>query len=632
VAHAVDAIALQQAGFNRNSKRSGESVMALLWEEFSTNFHFLRPLLLLALVPAVALVLLLRYLQGSQSNWHQAIDSSLLPYLLDKTATRQHSWPLYGLLLLWLLGILALAGPTWRQNPVPVQEREDAVVIVLDLSLSMYAEDLRPNRAIRAQRKIVDILNYRRQEGQTGLVVYAGDAHAVTPMTDDVETINNLVPSLLPEIMPVRGSKPLVGITLAMDLLANSGLTGGRILLLTDGIFQSDMAPITNQLAGSGHRLSVIGFGTDDGAPIPMGQEGYLRDANNAIVIPRLERTPLQQLAARNGGRYADAELTDTDIEYLLDETLFPEDEALIQVDREYDTWNEAGPWLLLLALPLAALAFRRGWLLCFAFVFVMVPDREAYAAFEWRDLWQRKDQQGVEHFSGENYAEAASDFRDPSWRAAANYRSQNYEQVVQDLALLDDPESHYNRGNALAHLQQYEAALAAYERTLAQVPDHADAQHNKEIVEKLLEEQQQQEQEQQQQQEGEQQQQEQQQQEQQNQDQQQQSDQSQDQQQSEQQEGEQDQQQQEEQQSQEQQEQSEEQEGESEEPQDQQTPEGAPPNTEEEQAMQQWLQRIPDDPGELLRNKFRYQTQQRLFEQLQNPALAEQQAADQIW
>ncbi len=605
--------------------------MNALWTDFSTNFHFLRPMLLLALIPAVALVMLLRYLQGSRSNWYQAIDASLLPYLLDKSATKQQSWPLYGLLLMWVLGILALAGPTWQQNPVPVQEREDALVIVLDLSLSMYAEDLRPNRAIRAQRKIVDILDYRRQEGQTGLVVYAGDAHAVTPMTDDVETINNLVPSLQPNIMPTRGSKPLAGVALAMELLANSGLTGGRILLLTDGIFQSDIAAITNQLAGSGHTLSVIGFGTEDGAPIPMDQEGYLRDANNAIVIPRLERGPLQTLVSRNGGRYADAELTDTDIEYLLDNTLFADEEALIEVDREYDTWNEAGPWLLLLALPLAALAFRRGWLLCFAFVFVMVPDREAYA-LEWQDLWLRKDQQGSEHFTGEEFAEAAAEFRDPSWRAAANYRSENYEQVVQDLSLLDDPESHYNRGNALAHLQQYEAALAAYDRALAQAPDHADAQHNKEIVEKLLE-QQQQEQQEQEQSEGEQQQQEQQEnQEQQNQDQQQ-SDQSQDQQQqSEQQEGEQDQQEQQEQESQEQQEQSEEQEGESQEPQDQQTPEGAPPNTEEEQAMQQWLQRIPDDPGELLRNKFRYQTQQRLFEQLQNPALGEQQAADQIW
>jgi Ca-activated chloride channel family protein len=602
----------------------------LLTSAFIENFHFLRPLLLLLLLPAVVVVLLLRFLQGSQSNWQQAIDPGLLPYLLDRSATPQQSYPLYGLLLLWVLGVVALAGPVWEQIPVPVQAREDALVIVQDMSLSMYAEDLRPNRAIRAQRKIVDILDYRRQEGQTGLVVYAGDAHAVTPMTDDVETINNLVPSLLPNIMPSMGSRPATGVALALQLLANSGLMQARILLLTDGIFNTDIPAITELLAGTGHTLSVLGFGTEEGAPIPIDQQGYLRDDNNAIVIPRLERGPLQELAARNGGRYVDATLTDEDIEFLLDDTLFTETENLVDVEREYDTWNEAGPWLLLLALPFAALAFRRGWLLGLAFLFVFTPEHEAYA-LEWRDLWERKDQQGSESFTTENYAEAAAEFRDPAWRAAANYRGENYAQTVQDLALLDDPESHYNRGNALARLNQYEAAIAAYDQTLAQVPDHADALHNKEIVEKLLEEQQQQEQ---QNSEGDQQNEQQQDGEQQDQQSEQQSQDQQQQDQSEQQNGEQEQQEQEQQQQDQQNQSEQEKEGEQEEQeqQEQQASESEQPDTEEEQAMQQWLQRIPDDPGELLRNKFRYQSQQRLFQQLQDPALAEQQAAQQIW
>jgi len=607
--------------------------MSVFTPEFLANFHFLRPMFLLALIPALLLVLLLRFLQGNQTSWQQAIDPRLLPYLLDKTATAQQSWPLYGLLLLWTLGITALAGPTWMQNPVPVQEREDALVIVLDMSLSMYAEDLRPNRAIRAQRKIVDILDFRRREGQTGLIVYAGDAHAVTPMTDDVETINNMVPSLLPNIMPVLGSKPALGIGLAIDLLNNSALAAAHILLLTDGITQTDVGTITALLAGTGHRLSVIGFGTEAGGPIPIDQQGYLRDANNAIVIPRLERAPLQQLAASSNGRYVDAQLTDEDIELLLDETLFSGEENLVEVEREYDTWNESGPWLLLLALPLAALAFRRGWLLGLAFVVVMTPEHEAMAA-EWRDLWERKDQQGSESFANEDFADAAVRFRDPAWRAAANYRSGNYQQAAEDLALLDDPEAHYNRGNALARLGQLQPALDAYNLTLAQVPDHADALQNKAIVEDLLEQQQQEQEEQEQESSGDEQQEEQEQQEGEQQDQQQQSQDQQQQENQEQQEGEQQDQQEQEQQNQdqEQQDSDEENEGEEQEQQEQQPSESQQPNSEEEQAMQQWLQRIPDDPGELLRNKFRYQTQQRLFQQLQNPVQTEQQTSEQIW
>ena len=610
--------------------------MAFLSAGFIENFHFLRPLLLLGLLPALILFLLLRYLQGSQSSWTRAIDPRLLPYLLDRKGGTSQSYPLYGLLLLWVLAFVALAGPVWEQIPVPVQEREDAVVIVADLSLSMYATDLSPDRATRLQRKILDLLQHRRQEGQTGLIVYAGTAHTVTPMTDDVGTISNLVPSLQPSIMPTPGSDPATAISLALDLLANSNLSQARILLLTDGIENSDVDAIRKLLNGTGNTLSILGFGTEGGAPIPNGQQGYLRDANNAIVIPRLERAPLQQLARAVGGRYADAQLTNEDVRYLLDDTMLDENTNLVKVEgRDFDTWHEAGPWLLLFALPLAALAFRRGWLLVLLLGVGLVPPQTAYA-WEWRDLWERKDQQGNEAFSQDDFDTAAARFKDPDWRAAAHYRNNNFEAVIEELAPIDTPEAHYNRGNALAKLGRYEDALNAYERTLDAQPDHADALHNKALMEKLLEEQQEEEQ-QQQNQEGDNQQQE----EQQEQDQQQQDQQNQNQNQSE---NQQDQQQQQQNQDEQRQDQNENEEDESEqdnqerqdeeeqEQQQQQASDPQPPESEEEQAMQQWLMRIPDDPGELLRNKFRYQTQQRLFEQLQSPGRAQREANEKIW
>ena len=598
--------------------------MPLLPAEFMDNFHFLRPVFLYGLIPAFLLVCLVLFIQSNRSTWTRAIDPALLPFLLDKDSSPKATYPVFGLLLLWSLGLVALAGPVWQQIPVPVQEREDALVIVADMSLSMYANDVAPNRAVRTQRKIIDVLNSRREEGQTALVVYAGDAHAVTPLTDDVETINNLVPSLQPNIMPIEGSRPATGIELAISLLDNASLPQAQILLITDGINSDDIGAIRNLLDVTAHTLSVLGVGTEDGAPIPMAEGGFLRDSGNAIVIPRLERGLLQELATTTGGRYADALLTDQDIEYLLDQSIFDENENLVDVEREFDIWYETGPWLLLLALPLAALAFRRGWVLGLAFTFMFAPDREAYA-WELRDLWVSKDKQGVEAFTGEEYAEAATLFRDDAWRASANYKAGNYENALADLSLLEDVESLYNRGNALARLNRYPEAIAAYDQVLALVPDHEDAAYNKELLENIMEEQEQQQQQQQQQdgenqdqqqQEGEQQQD--QQQEQQNQDQQDQS--------------EQDQQQQEDQQNQDQQQS--EQESESE-PQEQEMPEpqeGEEPDSEEEQAMQQWLRRIPDDPGELLRRKFQYQAARRRFEEIQNPNLAEQEGNQQRW
>lgn len=611
--------------------------MWLLSAEFVENFHFLRPLLLLGLIPALLLFLLLQFLQGSQSNWSKAIDPALLPYLLDRKSGARQTWPLYGLLLLWSLGFVAMAGPVWKQIPVPVQEREDALVLVADLSLSMYATDLRPDRATRLQRKILDILDYRRREGQTGLVVYAGDAHTVTPMTDDVTTISNLVPSLQPNIMPTPGSNPASGIALALELLANSNLSRARILLLSDGIESGDIGAVNDLLAGSGHVLSVLGFGTEAGAPIPNGQQGYLRDNDNAIVIPRLERAPLQQLANAGGGRYVDAQLTNEDVHFLLDDNPLDIDENLVQVeDRDFDAWYEAGPWLLLLALPIAALAFRRGWLLVLVATVGALPPKPALA-WEWQDLWQRKDQQGTRAFEQDDFDAAAERFESPQWRAAANYRKGDYEAVVRDLSPVDTPQAHYNRGNALARLGLYEEALDAYDRTLASEPDHADALHNKAIVEALLEEQ---EQEQQQNQQGDNQQQndEQQQQDQQQQDQQSQQNQNQSQNQQDQEQQQQDQEQQRQDQNENrededaEQDDQERQDDEEQEQQQQQSADNQQPETEEQQAMQQWLMRIPDDPGELLRNKFRYQTQQRLFEQLQNPGRSQREANEKTW
>ena len=557
---------------------------------------------------------------------HYGIDPALLPFLLDKDSSPRATYPVFGLLLLWTIGIIALAGPVWEQIPVPVQEREDALVIVADMSLSMYANDIMPNRAVRTQRKIIDVLNTRREEGQTALVVYAGDAHAVTPLTDDVETINNLVPSLQPNIMPIEGSKPATGIEMAIELLANANLPRAQILLITDGINPDDIGAIRNLLDGTRHTLSVLGVGTEDGAPIPMAEGGFLRDSSNASVIPRLERGLLQELAASTGGRYADAQLTNADIEFLLDQSIFDENENLVDVEREFDIWHETGPWLLLLALPLAALAFRRGWVLGIVLAVVFVPEKQAHA-WELKDLWVKKDVQGTEAFAGENYEQAATLFEDEAWRAAANYRSGNFENAVADLSLLEDAESHYNRGNALARLNRFPEAIAAYEQALALAPDHEDARYNKELLEEIMEEQEQQQQQQQQQNsEGENQDQQQQEGEQQ-QDQQQQQ-QSQDQQdQSEQQQQEQNQQQNQDQQQSDQQNESE--------PREQEMPEpleGEQPDSEEEQAMQQWLRRIPDDPGELLRRKFQYQAARRRFEEIQNPNMVEQQENEQRW
>lgn len=583
------------------------------------NFHFLRPYWLLGLIPALVFVFSLWRVNSVVTAWDRAIDKALLPFLLDRSKNASQRTPLLLLFSAWVLATVALAGPVWEQLPQPVQKRDDALVIVLDLSLSMFAPDHEPNRLDLAKRKLRDILNLR-QEGQTALVVYAGDAHTVTPLTDDVVTISALVPSLSPNIMPLFGSNPMSGIELAINLLDDIGATQGKILLMTDGIsgFDQELL-ISEQIEPTNYTLLIMGIGTEAGAPIQTNDGSFLTDESGAMVVPTLNRNVLQSLANRVGGRYHDIQLADSDLQYLLTDFDLLEEPELSDVEEEFDVWYEAGPWLLLLVLPFVAMTFRRGWLFGFALVFggsLLFPSQSAHA-LDWRDLWFTKNQQAAEAFTAADHATAAALFEIPDWQGAANYRAANYEAAIASFSAINTPDGHYNRGNSLALLGNYAEAIAAYDQALSLAPDHADAIHNKEIVEKLLEEQQSESGENQ---EGE--------------NQEQQSEQNSQNESEEQQEGS----QQQDQESQEGNEEQQQEQQQNEAPEEQENSESnseqnTPSDTsneefEEQQALEQWLRRIDDDPGELLRRKFRFQYRQRQLNGTANSI----QDGGQIW
>ncbi|MBL4826387.1 MAG: VWA domain-containing protein, partial [Spongiibacteraceae bacterium] len=230
------------------------------------QFHFLRPWWLLGVLPALCLVIYFWRQKSSAVYWRGAINEKLIPHLLEAGSQGSLRWPWPILLFTWTLAAIAIAGPTWEKLPQPVFQKSDALVIVLDLSLSMKAQDIKPSRLIRARHKILDILN-KRDEGLTALIAYSGDAHIVSPLTDDNATVANLLPALSPTMMPVYGSDPVSALQLAHQLFKNSGLIEGRILLITDSITENDFKDIHNSVKQKGFELSILGVGTTQGAP-----------------------------------------------------------------------------------------------------------------------------------------------------------------------------------------------------------------------------------------------------------------------------------------------------------------------------------------------------------------------------
>ena len=450
------------------------------------DFHFIRPYWLAALIPYLAILALMLRNKPAQGNWSAVCDAALLPYLLQKKTLKQNRRPLTAAAVAALLTIIALAGPTWQHLPSPVFRNDSALVIVLDLSVSMDAADIKPSRLIMARYKIADILK-QRKDGQTALLVYAGDAFTVTPLTDDTETIGSQLSALNTDIMPSQGSNAALALEKAVQLFKQAGLQKGQILLVTDGVDGDKTFATVKAL--DHYQLSVLGVGTDNGAPIALPEGGFVKDQLGNIVVPKLNAGELAELAQAGKGVYQTLTANDTDI-HNLPATLNQSAQQPGQANNNLllDQWADKGPWLLLPVLPLAALMFRKG-LLCFALLLMLPLPKNSYA-LGWQDLWQSPDQQAQQAYNKQDFAKAAEQFQNPDWKAAAYYKAGQYDKALENLK---DSKSAYNQGNALAQAGQLEDALKAYEQALAANPNDSDAKYNKEIVEKALDKQKQQ-------------------------------------------------------------------------------------------------------------------------------------------
>lgn len=583
------------------------------------DFHFLYPhaFWFLLLLPPLWFWILRRRQQ--QSGWHELVDPALAPFVLTGRERRQSLAPLILFSLIALLSILALAGPAWEKKEVPVFRQQQALVIALDLSASMYAQDLSPNRLEQARFKVMDILQKRKGE-QTALVVFAGDAFPVSPLTDDIKTIEAQMKNLTPDIMPVQGGALGLAIERSLELLQQAGAKTGNILLITDGMTDDTQALKAAQTAvAQGVNVSVLGIGSVAGAPIPLANGGFLQDAQGKTVMPKLDAASLTALAQAGNGVYVTAGIGDADVNRLANawESKVGEQNLISGGQRQVDTWVNAGVWLVLGILPLVALLFRRGWLLSFSLVVICLPQAQPVQASVWNDLWATPDQQAQAALQAGQAKEASELFENPNWKAAAAYKSGNFEQAAKLYSTDQTVEGRYNYGNALARLNKLEEAIKAYEQVLAQNPKHEDARYNRDLLKKKLEEQQQQGSQDQKQNQGQQNQQNQQQSGQNQQSEQQQQNQQNQQSQAEQQQAQAQQEQAKQQQAQqakaEQQKQQEAEKNEAEQQQAQaESAQMDPKAAEQQQATEQWLRRIPDDPAGLWRRKFQYQYQQR--------------------
>jgi len=475
--------------------------------QWLNDFHFLRPELL-ALIPLALLAgLLLRKRQSISHSWESVLPPEFLQALAPdqkRTKKRPIFWQTHWLWpLIAIVAGTALAGPSWKQQQTPVFIQQDQLVVVFDLSLSMLATDQKPNRLTRARQKVVDLINFRK-EGQTGLVVFAGSSHIVSPLTTDITTFKGFLPALDPFIMPGLGSNVAAGIDKAVTLLEQTGAHNGRILLLTDGIEAADIATISQQISDSNYQLSIIAMGTADGGPIPIPNRGFLKE-DDQIVVSRPNYSDMQRLAAQTSGLFSRLTIDNRDltkvlpqvgtIQNTMGQSLATTNAASASGQQTTSNrWHDSGYWLLPVLIVLLLWHFRKAGVTLPVCVLLLLDPRDA-SAFEWRNLWKTPDQQAMEHYQQGDYESASKIFDDPQWSGTAHYRAGRYEEALAAFGQDNSAISHFNRGNTLVELQRFEDALEAYEQASKLDPALTKATENYNKLSAWLEQQNQQDQ-----------------------------------------------------------------------------------------------------------------------------------------
>lgn len=450
--------------------------MSALWP------YLFRPWWLLLLPLLGWLLWQLWHRQKRAGRWQMILPPAFHAALLSGGNGRDSKLPWVILGCAWVLTVLALIGPSWERVEQASQKPADPLVVVLELTPEMLATDVSPNRLEQSRRKLFDLLE-NRSDAQTAIIVYSGSAHTLVPLSDDLSTSRNLLDALKPSLMPQVGHRADLAVTKALALLEQGALGEGRILLIGSTLTELERQGIQQALDGKSTQFLMIGIGTAEGAPITQEDGSFLKDDQGAILVPHLDESSLKAFANDLDGRYTHARLDDADLRALG----LLEGPRMLRNDGQtlrLDTWADQGYWLLLPLLLLAACAGRRGWLFCLPLLFLL--PQPSYA-FDFKDLWLRADQQGLILLKQKRPAEAAQHFEDRQWQGVALYEAGDYSGAAQRFAEGSDAHAHYNRGNALAKSGELEAALDAYDQALERQPDLRPALTNKALVESLL-------------------------------------------------------------------------------------------------------------------------------------------------
>jgi Ca-activated chloride channel family protein len=425
-------------------------------------------------------------------------DAELLPWAASPSVTKRDAWPrALAHALAWALLALAAAGPRlpldWRAGQI-ASRHVVTVMVALDVSASMHASDIAPDRLTRARLELLDWLP-RLQGERVGLIVYAGEAGVLLPPTDDIDLLRRALDQIDSHLLEAPGTNLAAALDLARAQLAAAPGHAKAVLLVSDA--ESDSVDSAAQAAVAALRkahlpLFVLGVGSEAGAPVPLPDGGFA-ERDGVRVLSRMDAATYGQWARSTGGRFVEAVDGDGDWAVLQDGGIaaLPGDPVAAGSVR---AWQELYAWCLVPALVLFMAVYlpRRAMAtaaVAVLFAILVPPPAQADEAAAWQ-AWQAKRYASAQTlyaqlggYAGQMGTGAAA-WRQADYAAAARYFGAALLLAANERERAD---ALYNLGNAHYARGQWQAAVEAYQIVLRMRPADTRARANLDTAWKKL-------------------------------------------------------------------------------------------------------------------------------------------------
>ena len=467
---------------------------SLVLQQVFTQFHFIRPLWLLAFIPMFFL-LWLRWREETKPSWKDVLPEHLRNALTIGERGWRKQLPLKLLVVIVTIAILICAGPTWQREASPFGEDKASMLVVLDNSETMLLKDLPPSRLERSKQKIRDLLA-ARNGGNTGLVVYSGSAHVAMPVTQDSKVFEPFLAAITPEIIPTAGKVAETALPLIDQQLNRE--PGSTVLLVTDGVNPATIKAYETFFNDTPYQLLILAAGSRD-----------------IVSDNPVDFSVLNDLASAMGGRVIEITVDDADIQALNRAV-----ERNMQLNGESAMpWKDMGYGLLFPIALIMLLWFRKGWLVQWCVAVVLVTgslysnptvaepvkltaekpvQNEKITTWDkasqwWWDLWLTPDQQGQRLLNQQEYLEAAKHFQDPLHKGVAYYYASEFKLAHSAFLQTKTDLGVYYSATALARQREYLAARDLL-KDLLEKPDldselAVKVEHNLAVFNRIVEE-----------------------------------------------------------------------------------------------------------------------------------------------